>query len=398
MNSATIHQMPFPQSTQWPRVIVLWLCGVLAAMQFSKISFAFLALQAQYAITPAQTGLLLSTVGMVGLVFGVTVGLFAQAIGYRRLLLVGLGLGALLAWLQSLTPGYLLFWVTRALEGASHLAVVVAAPTLIVANCVPRHRSIAMGLWSTFVGVAFALTAATGGWVVNHFQVSGLLRWHAVGMAGMFLVALLLVPTDVHTPAEKRWPQLASLPRHHLTVYAEWTTALPGACFFFYTLMAISLMTFLPQYGGPDGPWLAIVLPLVSIFGSFSAGWMAQHVVKPVLLVRLSFMGVGLAGLVLWGCFGLGIGIAPAAIMLMYLAGQTGGAAYALIPSLNAASAMQARANGALAQLGNLGSTLGPPVFAWLIAAWGTAGLAVPVVVLAMLGATTAVTGIRRLH
>jgi MFS transporter, AAHS family, 3-hydroxyphenylpropionic acid transporter len=48
--------------------------------------------------------------------------------------------------------------------------------------------------------------------------------------------------------------------------------------------------------------------------------------------------------------------------------------------------------------LGNLGSTLGPPVFAWLIAAWGTAGLAVPVVVLAMLGAGTAVTGIRRLR
>lgn len=390
--------MPFPQSTHWPRVIVLWLCGVLAAMQFSKISFAFLALQAQYAITPAQTGLLLSTVGMVGLVFGVTVGLFAQTIGYRRLLLVGLGLGAMLALLQSLTPGYMLFWLTRVLEGASHLAVVVTAPTLIVANCAPRHRSIAMGLWSTFVGVAFALTAATGGWVVSHFQVSGLLRWHAMGMAAMFVMALLLVPADVRAPADKRWPQLASLPRHHFAVYAHWATALPGACFFFYTLMAISLMTFVPQYGGPDGPWLAIVLPLVSIFGSFSAGWMAQHVARPALLVRLSFLGVGLAGLALWGCFGLGIGIAPAAIVLMYLAGQTGGAAYALIPGLNETSAMQARANGALAQLGNLGSTLGPPVFAWLIAAWGTAGLAAPVVVLAMLGAGTAVTGIRRLR
>jgi len=58
---------------------------------------------------------------------------------------------------------------------------------------------------------------------------------------------------------------------------------------------------------------------------------------------------------------------------------------------------MQARANGALAQLGNLGSTLGPPVFAGLIAAWGTAGLALPVVVFALLGAATAMSGIRRL-
>ena len=389
--------MPFPQSTHWPRVIVLWLCGVLAAMQFSKISFAFLALQAQYAITPAQTGLLLSTVGMVGLVFGVTVGLFAPTIGYRRLLLAGLGLGAMLALLQSLNTGYLLFWVTRVLEGASHLAVVVTAPTLIVANCAPRHRSVAMGLWSTFVGVAFTVTAATGGWVMSHFQLAGLLRLHAVGMALMFVTALLLIPAGVETPAEKRWPPLASLPRHHFMVYAQWATALPGACFFFYTLMAISLMTFVPQHGGPNGPWLAVVLPLVSILGSFSAGWTAQHLMKPALLVRLSFVGVGLAGLALWGCFWLGIGIGPAAIVLMYLAGLAGGSSYALIPSLNEASAMQARANGALAQLGNLGSTLGPPVFAGLIAAWGTAGLALPVVVFALLGAATAMSGIRRL-
>ena len=59
-------------------------CAAMAAMQFSAF-LAFLALQAQYAITPAQTGLLLSTVGMVGLVFGVTVNLFAPTIGYRRL-------------------------------------------------------------------------------------------------------------------------------------------------------------------------------------------------------------------------------------------------------------------------------------------------------------------------
>ncbi|OYU41690.1 MAG: MFS transporter, partial [Burkholderiales bacterium PBB4] len=150
------------QATHWPRVLILWLCGIFAAMQFAKISFAFLALQQVFATTPAIMGLVLSTVGMVGLVFGVTMGVFAPAIAYRRLLLGGLALGAVVSAVQSLMPSLPLFWATRVLEGASHLAVVVAAPTLIAASSGPRHRSIAMGLWSTFVGVAFALTSALG--------------------------------------------------------------------------------------------------------------------------------------------------------------------------------------------------------------------------------------------
>jgi len=102
-------------STHWPRVTTLWLCGVLAAMQFSKVSFAFQALQAAYGATPMAMGWILSTVGMVGLVFGVTVGLLAPALGYRRLLLVGMGLGALLAAAQALLPPFPLLWLTRLL-------------------------------------------------------------------------------------------------------------------------------------------------------------------------------------------------------------------------------------------------------------------------------------------
>ncbi len=32
--------------TRWPRVILLWVCGVLGGMQFAKVSTAFQGLQA----------------------------------------------------------------------------------------------------------------------------------------------------------------------------------------------------------------------------------------------------------------------------------------------------------------------------------------------------------------
>lgn len=388
--------MPQASTTHWPRVLILWLCGVLAAMQFSKISFTFQALQQHYGVASPKMGLILSTVGMMGLVFGVTVGLFAHAIGYRRLLLVGLGLGAALAGLQSLMLPFGLFWLTRVLEGASQLAVVVAAPTLIVTSAAPQHRSIVMGLWSTFVGVAFALTAALGGMVVARFDVSGLLGLHAAGMALVFVLAWLALRDHEEAAGERHWPQLATLPRLHVQIYTHLATALPGLCFFFYTLMAIALLTFIPQHAGPDRLWLAVVLPLMSTAGTFCAGWLAQYWLSPLRLVRLAFWGVALAGLALWGAAVVGVGYAPASLALLFISGMAGGAGYALIPHLAHEPLQQARAAGAIAQMGNLGSTLGPPLFATAVASLGVTGLALPVVVLALLGIAVASWGARQ--
>ena len=395
---ARYHRPPMhpPKITHWPRIVCLWLCGVVAAMQFAKVSFAFTAVQQWYGLSAAQMGVILSTVGLTGLVFGVTMGLYAHAIGYRRLLLSGLALGAVLAALQALMLPPFWLWVTRVLEGVSHLAVVVTAPTLIAAQCVPRQRSVAMGLWSTFMGVAFALAGAFGPAMLSGLGLNGWLGLHSVAMSVMLAWAVWVLPADTETWGARAWPRWQSVPRHHLQIYTRWETALPGLCFFCYTGMAVALLTFLPQQAGTNTPWLAVVLPLMGITGTFSAGWLAQTWVTPLWLVRLAFVGVGLAGVGLWVCSVIGWDKAPVALLLMYLAGLAGGAAFSLIPYLSHESLVQSRANGAVAQMGNLGATLGPPLFAALLAAWGVAGLTVPVVALALLGIAVASWGARQ--
>ncbi|MFZ2220319.1 MAG: MFS transporter [Rhodoferax sp.] len=385
-----------PHRTHWPRIVCLWLCGVVAAMQFAKISLAFTAVQQWYGLSAGQMGVILSTVGLTGLVFGVTMGLYAHAIGYRRLLLTGLALGAVLAALQALMLPPVWLWVTRLLEGVSHLAVVVTAPTLIAAQCVARQRSVAMGLWSTFVGVAFALTGAFGPGGLSALGLDGFLGLHALAMLLMLGWAAAVVPADREAFGVRAWPRWQAVPRHHLQIYTRWETALPGLCFFCYTGMAVALLTFLPLQAGARTPWLAVVLPLMGIAGTFSAGWLAHTWVTPLWLVRLAFAGVGLAGVGLWVCALVGWDKAPAALLLMYLAGLSGGAAFSLIPYLSHESLVQSRANGAVAQMGNLGATLGPPLFAALLAAWGVAGLTVPVVALALLGIAVASWGARQ--
>lgn len=77
----------------------------------------------------------------------------------------------------------------------------------------------------------------------------------------------------------------------------------------------------------------------------------------------------------------------------MLMAGLSGGASYSLIPHLTQDPAQQARANGAVAQLGNLGSTTGPPLFALLVSLLGGWGAALPVVFFALLGLSMATWG-----
>jgi len=376
--------------TRWPRVLVLWACGVVAGMQFAKVSVAFLALQSLYGVSPAQMGWVLSAVGLVGLALGVTMGLFAPAIGYRRLLFGGLGLGALLSALQALLPPFPLLLVSRLLEGASHLAVVVAAPTLIAACCVPRHRAMAMGLWSTFVGVAFALMAAVGGWLMAHWGVGGFLLMHALGMAGMLVIAWMSLGGDPTLSAPAPWPRLRSLARQHVAVYTDFNTALPGLSFFCYTTIAVALLTFVPQWGGADRPWLGVLLPLMVMVGNLGGGWLVQHWLAPLQLTCGAFTLVGITALWLGWSHGSGLGIGPAATALLFSAGLAGGSAIALVPALCHDSQTQARANGAVAQMGNLGSSSGPPLLGALSVPWGMAGLVVPTLLFALLGAALA--------
>jgi lysozyme family protein len=64
------------------------------------------------------------------------------------------------------------------------------------------------------------------------------------------------------------------------------------------------------------------------------------------------------------------------------------GASFASIPELNAGADDRARAAGAVAQLGNLGTTTGTPVLAALLAASGPSALALSAVALCGVGIT----------
>ena len=174
-------------------MLALWGAGLGAAGQYGKVALVYDMLPALYPGAGAVLGWAVSLVGVVGIVFGVAAGVVVSSVGLRRAMLAGLAGGAALSALQALAPPLWAFLGLRVVEGAFHLALVVAAPTLISQLSAPRHRPVTLTLWGTFFGVAFAGIAAFGVPLAERHGVPALFVAHAVWMEVFAAVRFCIV-------------------------------------------------------------------------------------------------------------------------------------------------------------------------------------------------------------
>lgn len=361
-------------------VLLLWCAGLGAAAQFGKISILFDALRATYGGNgEVALGLVVSIVGMVGLIFGTTAGLLVARIGPRRAIVAALAAGAAMSALQSLMPTYPLMLVSRIIEGASHLAIVVVGPTMIAALAPEHRRPLAMTLWSSFFGVTYTILALIG----PHVAPTGLFLGHSAYMAALAALLVLTLPAD---PPHAAAP-LGNLLRRHAEIYASPPLAAPAMGFCCYTFLYVAILTLLP----PETPethraLIAAGMPLVSIAVSLTLGVRLLGRMSAVRLVQAGYAAAIPGFLLLWLFWGQGTGLVAGGFLLSAALGIVQGASFAAIPELNSTPDARAGAAGAVAQLGNLGTTTGTPVLAALMANAGASGLALAAVTLCLLG------------
>jgi MFS transporter, DHA1 family, inner membrane transport protein len=353
-------------------VLALWAAGLGAAAQFGKIGVIFDDLVAIYGSAPA-VALMVSIVGMVGLVFGTTAGIVVQRLGLRRVIVAALLLGAALSAVQALLPPLPVMLATRVLEGLSHLAVVVVGPVMIAQAAPQQWQGLAMTLWSSFFGVSFAVLALVAPMLVAAAGIGGLFLAHAAVMAGLALLLALLLPDS-----PRGAPVAVSVPalwRQHGMIYRSPRIAAPAMGFFCYTILYVALLTLLPPLMGGFRPHAAAAMPLVSIAVSLTLGVWHLRRMTAVRLVQAGF-AIGLVAVlalaVLWPSE---VWRLAAALLLAAAMGIVQGASFAAIPQLNAADEDRAMASGAVAQLGNLGTTTGTPLLALMISAFGPTGV-----------------------
>jgi MFS family permease len=362
-----------PDRTSFGVVLVLWCAGLGAAAQFGKISVTFQSLAAHYDAAGPAVGFVVSLVGFVGIVMGVTAGLLVARSGYRRALVAALVLGAAVSAYQATLPPLALMLVSRVLEGASHLAIVVAAPTLIAQLSTPRHRGLTLSLWSTFFGVAFAILAFAGLPLVQRSGIGALYAAHGVYMAATAGLIIVVLPRDVIGPTPQTI-NLKTLMQDHLRIYRSPNISAPALGWLFYAATFLAILTIMPAFLAPASRSFVVgAMPLAGIASSMTLGvWLLRRF-RAVSIIQAGFVSCLLAGALIW--------MKPDQVwpylVLAATMGLIQGASFAAVPQLNAAPDAQAQANGAMAQMGNVGTTIGTPILAALVLGQGINGFAI---------------------
>ena len=342
------HNAPHPPTrTPWALIAALYGAGLLAAGQFAKISLTLGPLALVYPGWPVAFAV--SGVAVIGIIFGVMAGGLTASMGPRRAILAALGLSALAGGAQALLPPFPILVALRVLEGAGHLGLVVAIPTLMAGLAAPRARGLVMGLWATFFGVGFALAA-----LVIGDQAPPVYAVHGALCAILAVVLWWMLPRAA--VARRARPQLSD----HLLIYRDPRLFAPALGHGIYAFLFLAAVTYLPTALG--ALWLAPVLPIVGIVGSLGAGVLARYIAPGALVAG----GFGVMGAV----FAIGLAwpaqAAGLSVLAMLISGVVAGGGFAAVPWLNQTEDGRALANGALAQLGNIGTFAGTPVLAAL--------------------------------
>ena len=361
-----------PKKTDWRVVALLLVVGIFAAWQFAKIALPLLDLAQFYQRDPKSLAFLVSVVGLVGATFGVVAGNVVAGIGAKRALVFGLMGGAVVSGAQAFLPSLPIMMGLRVLEGFSHLTIVVAAPTMMAASASDKDRPIAMGIWAMFFGIAFAIGSKLFPYLTGAWGLSGLFVLHGAGLAVLAAILFPILPNVAANPTR------INLFRIHFETYRSVRLSLPGLGFVFYTATYLALLTYLPN--AVARPEFAVTLPIISLFGTFIAGYLAKSFAPPMIAI-ISFLLTCFFAVLLW------FGQIWAAYFVFFVQGAVPGASFAAIPFLNHSDEDRAKATGAIAQMGNIGTTFGPPLFALALGLAGLGGFFGLLIVLSLLGA-----------
>ncbi|MCK0167050.1 MFS transporter [Jannaschia sp. S6380] len=348
------------QSTRWGLVALVFLGGLLAAAQFGKIVLTLPEVAAAFARPITGVSFLVSLVGLMGLILGPMAGGLAAALGVGRTFLGGLVLGGAMSLVQAAMPPFWLFALSRGVEGLAHLALVVGGPPVMAAAANDRDRPLVMGLWAVFFGASLAISAQVFPLLLAAGGLSLLFALHG----GMLLALAAVLWSRVPRMSMSAVP-LNPLAVHR-AIYGNIRYMAPGLGFVCYTFLFVAAVAFLPV--ALDRPSLGTVLPLMTLTTTLAGGALCRR------FAPHHVGAVGYAGTAL-GALGLMAGLPGAALVSFLFMGLIPGASFAAIAAWNATGGDRARATGAIAQLGNVGTVLGTPVFAAIFAVHGTPAL-----------------------
>lgn len=382
-----------PPRTHWLGVFVLFLAGLVAAMQFAKVSPVMTTVAKELALSPVWAGLAVSILGLVGVLFAISVGAVVSSIGFVRGLRFALFGGGIIAIIGSFAPSGALFLVSRFAEGFSHLFIVVCAPALMAAISTPRDKPIALAIWGCFFGLGFAIVSVIAPSVVPQFGWRGLLLGHGLAMLLIGVAVHLVLKQTALNNANDNKPNLAKIWASHGEVFRSGAPLLLALTFCAYTILFLAVLTFLTQFlitgmnwpAADVGQFLAIASAVTLLF-TLLAGVLVRWGVTLRQGFASAFLGLAATALMVFMQQPDVTVMMLSVLLMMACFGLLPGFAFANIPTIAKSPSQAALTYSAIALFGNVGTFFGTPTFAAAHQYYGWNGGAIFVAVVCLVG------------
>jgi MFS family permease len=351
---------------------IVFVVGVSCALHIGKLPVAIPVLRDAMQLTLVQAGFLLSLVQLAGMTLGLAVGLMADRLGPRRVMLAGLVLLAMGSTMGAAAPGVGLLLLSRVVEGVGFLLAVLPAPGLLrrrVLHATTLSR--ALGWWGAYMPLGTALALLMGGAFLG--QVGWRWAWVALSVLSLCSAALLarsVAPDDV-SAATKPGNGVAWGPRlrRTLTAPGPWWVAL---AFFLYSGQWLAVVGFLPTIYAQAGYVAATVGGLsalaagINMLGNIGAGRLLSRGVSPGVLLALGFFAMGLGSVIAFAALGHPVAQYLAVLVFSGLGGLIPGTLFGLAVVLAPGEDTVSTTVGWMQQFSALGQFIGPPLVAWV--------------------------------
>ena len=379
--------------TDWLVIAVLFTAGLVAAMQFGKVAPVMGDVQTAFGLGLVGAGFAVSILGLIGLIFGVAAGAVVAAIGLKRALYIALFGGAAMAALGAIAPNGAVFLATRLAEGFSHLLVVVAAPALMMAHSTRKDMPFVLAIWGCFFGFGFGIMSLVAPEIVAYGGWRALMGTHAAAVALTGVALVLVINRSGYSEDTFPLPKLSGLIEAHRILYGSGAPLLLAVLFAAYTMPFLAVLTFLGRYlvevqgwsAGVTGSFIA-GMTLINLAATLAVGAMVRWGIglKPAMIVSFIVLGFSCAAIFLGSLSDTGI--IAATIIAMIAFGMMPGYVFVAVPDVAPDAARAAMTYGGIAQMGNLGTFAGTPLFAFAYGQAGWAGGTVFVVFVCLAG------------
>lgn len=355
------------------RSLIVIAAGVSAALHVGKLPPALPALRDSLGVSLVQAGFLISMVQFAAMACGLAVGLAADGLGLRRVMVTGLALLSAASAAGGFTQDPVVLLALRAVEGLGFLLAVTPAPSLIRRDTPPPGLPARLGLWGAYmpVGAALGLLAgplwiAAQGWQAWWWltaSVSG-----AMGLAVWCWVAPDPVSvSQAAAPWRQRLGQTLRSP-------GPWLVSLAFAA---YSGQWLAVVGFLPSIYAQAGlaPAMAGVATAlaaaINMVGNIASGRLLQRGVAPQRLLQAGYLAMGLGGLLLFAPVwpaGVASVVGPYLAVLVFsgCGGLVPGTLFSLAVRVAPSPGVVSTTVGWMQQWSSIGQFAGPPLVAWV--------------------------------